>query len=854
MAPGVTSWEDLAFLREDFHQETGGFRRTAFAVVAEDDTAYFGRSLHRKQDLTFEELKFALAPIPDEAIFPEWAPSDVELTRAPDTLPLDTFIKRPNLRLYDGARGPNTPIINGILEEAEAMEMLSKHPHPNIIRYHGCHVRRGRITGVVLDRCPNTLASHIENGAGLRDKQAFMHALESAIRHLHSLDWAHNGLNPDAVLVDEAGMPVLINFASAREIGTGTSDHLQDLLALQKLRVWLDAPTLKFSNDVLPTTAAESAGCEPYQYAPLEEGDIRVLTILPSQDPASQITCGLSRVSLEAAVAEGFTALSYTWGPPTQPQHAIAVDGRTLTVGEQLHRALVSLRSSSEPLRLWVDAVCICQSDLGEKDVQLPLMRYIYGRARRVEIWLGPDEDDTGFAIRTIAAGDLAAQSGIRYLWALATLLSRPWFTRVWVVQEVALAQPGAPWARSGSESAPWDDFAAASERAVDLIAREIKTTDQGFAYNPDRVDVGAVLVGARSRSAFPFTRNIRQGVAAKNFTLTQAVIGSVSSRATDPRDKVYGLLGLIPEAFTKFLAPSYEKPVWRVYAEATIAAVLVPGSFRMYYYLPTDFPSDGLGPSWALDFSYVNYVFAQNSFADQSVREPPTLDGQIQTELISWGSRQGLRVRGTVVDIISDVCANDILFSDGGDQRLGTLLPFMARAGTLHRAAESTAGSWAPNGIEPLWRTLVAHRTMDWDISGFSPDDMRLKQDLLTGAGRDVPVSALSDPAERRQTAQSAQPLAWIVGQAMAASNRRSRKTFFTTAMGLCGQCVGAPQPGDAAAVLFRDSAHEVAFVLREEPEGGAYRVVGVAHLSKDWVKLCEYKGTLEPENVVLV
>lgn len=101
---------------------------------------------------------------------------------------------------------------------------------------------------------------------GTINKKMFMNALVSAIYHLHSLGWAHNDLNPTHVLVDDSdaggGMPVLIDFGSASEIGrllgtsrgasgwiegrievytTSTKEH--DIFALEKMRLWLDNPT-----------------------------------------------------------------------------------------------------------------------------------------------------------------------------------------------------------------------------------------------------------------------------------------------------------------------------------------------------------------------------------------------------------------------------------------------------------------------------------------------------------------------------------------------------------------------------------------------------------------------------------
>ena len=144
------------------------------------------------------------------------------------------------------------------------MEFHSEHPHPNFIRYHGCRFRRGYLTGIVLDRYSHNLKNYLQNQVGIIDKELFTEALESAINHLHSLGWAHN--NPTNVLVDNSeassGVPILIDFGSAREIGRllgtsrGTTGWIEgriedytiskrenDIFALEKMRVWLDNPT-----------------------------------------------------------------------------------------------------------------------------------------------------------------------------------------------------------------------------------------------------------------------------------------------------------------------------------------------------------------------------------------------------------------------------------------------------------------------------------------------------------------------------------------------------------------------------------------------------------------------------------
>jgi len=109
--------------------------------------------------------------------------------------------------------------------------------------------------------------------------------------------------------------------------------------------------------------------------------------------------------------------------------------------------------------RLWIDAICIHQADDVEKAGQIPLMTMIYSNAQRVIVWLGTATDGSNLALdnlkslgntlagftRTVGAHEFDAL-GLPPLddliWSgITEILSRPWFRRLWVVQEVVLAK-----------------------------------------------------------------------------------------------------------------------------------------------------------------------------------------------------------------------------------------------------------------------------------------------------------------------------------------------------------------------------------------------------------------------------
>ncbi|KAM0433322.1 hypothetical protein ACHAPT_004198 [Fusarium lateritium] len=265
MAPQISSWEDLLWVSEEVDEDTGDFQYTMFATV-ENDMIYYGQLDKPKADISFQHATDALARISDEEIFPRWPHECLTFTKAPEELPPDVFIKRPRLALYDIFLKHKVVHLlpQGLVEEAEAMEVLRSQPHPNIVRYYGCQVRRGYITGLVLDRHTHDLNSYLKSGHTIRDKDLFIESLELAIYHLHSLGWAHNDLNPTNVIVADDKRPILIDFGSARRIGEKlstsrgtkgwidcemkdytTSETRHDSSALIKLRTWLDSPTFE---------------------------------------------------------------------------------------------------------------------------------------------------------------------------------------------------------------------------------------------------------------------------------------------------------------------------------------------------------------------------------------------------------------------------------------------------------------------------------------------------------------------------------------------------------------------------------------------------------------------------------
>jgi hypothetical protein len=195
----------------------------------------------------------------------------------------------------------------------------------------------------------------------------------------------------------------------------------------------------------------------PYRYLPLEgPSDIRILYIDPAINHAESLSARLLHVNLDNDPA--YDALSYTWGSP-ELCSKITLDGggAELAITANLDLALRRMRTRTRmPTRIWADGICINQTDIPERNQQVRLMGHIYSQCQRGLIYLGEEadgSDEISRFIQRLVPGVTSAGGMIDHFhdnpllpgesdpgWqALHSLLERPWFLRVWIIQEFAL-------------------------------------------------------------------------------------------------------------------------------------------------------------------------------------------------------------------------------------------------------------------------------------------------------------------------------------------------------------------------------------------------------------------------------
>lgn len=376
---------------------------------------------------------------------------------------------------------------------------------------------------------------------------------------------------------------------------------------------------------------------ESHKYEPIDSSnrEIRLLRILPPPrlrlkggEAAQVIRCEMSRVPLRDGPK--YTALSYTWGPLSKVP--IWVNGEVLHVTENLLIALRWLREHSQPSRfLWIDAVCINQKDLDEKSAQVGMMGQIYKSASEVLVWLGPAHEaqlKTIIAIGTAAeaAGvwtveketfterhrpirelmdDLKANwipgqpkkyphnvNGFNPERIFLGVLQSAWFTRTWVLQEVALGAKATLC--SGCTTTPFE-----------VLITALKLLDLWLTWKPS--DLSSTAATLKFRQATRERNKTVMDEALKNmrfvfvqppsvtfrrffnedrgpFTLFQCLyITFVMSgpemeiHATDPRDRIYSLLDISNDAADVLhIKPNYHKTVHKVFTELARALLRI--------------------------------------------------------------------------------------------------------------------------------------------------------------------------------------------------------------------------------------------------------------------------------------
>ncbi|KAK9439955.1 HET domain protein [Metarhizium brunneum] len=264
-----------------------------------------------------------------------------------------------------------------------------------------------------------------------------------------------------------------------------------------------------------PTTISAHASSpsridEPYASRPLEAAadGIRLVTIDPELTPDGLLSCQLQTTTF--ARRPRYETLSYRWGDESC-RRSIVVDGAELYVTANLFEALQYFRTHARRAALWIDAICINQRDTPERSSQLRIMPHIYARAESTLVWLGGRYINLPIDLGPDSPG-AEPNADIR-----DRVMADAYWQRVWILQEIGKARR--IHLCFGREPAEWDAF-------ISWI-RQHNGADQDDGVGPLRLD------------------RLRRHKYDGSCSLRQLLESHASAFSKDPRDKIYGLVGL---------------------------------------------------------------------------------------------------------------------------------------------------------------------------------------------------------------------------------------------------------------------------------------------------------------------
>lgn len=309
-----------------------------------------------------------------------------------------------------------------------------------------------------------------------------------------------------------------------------------------------------------------SISLEQYNYGVcLQDRRIRLIQIHPDSGDRP-LQCSIIEAVIDSDVS--FNAVSYVWGDPTNVQPIIC-NGRVLMVTRNLFAFLRRVRESGETSFLWADAICINQSDNKEKTVQVRMMCEIYRKAKSVIAWLGEEEEHDAAAFdlmrhvcprkdahtREDMTEDMSSWRDfnenlsqypniVKASVGLSSLWSRPWFSRVWIVQEMVVTDNLT--FRSGGNAIGSEIFFRGTLRL--MRSSYITALSVGRISPPDRINFKNLI------DIYQIRLQMRDLEAENSIYLIDVVNWTRSLRATDPRDKIYALVGLATDTSQDYI------------------------------------------------------------------------------------------------------------------------------------------------------------------------------------------------------------------------------------------------------------------------------------------------------------
>jgi hypothetical protein len=419
-----------------------------------------------------------------------------------------------------------------------------------------------------------------------------------------------------------------------------------------------------------------------------------------------------------------YAALSYVWGSPTDTRTMILND-RQIPVQKNLEIALRALSRRADfhgNHKLWIDALCINQHDLLEQSHQIGRMKMIYAEALSVVAWLDEEAESSDSAIALLQflsevdCGEVLERRlredpeylGIGCWSALHELMNRPYWYRLWIIQEVVLGSCSVVL-RCGQSSIEWSAFC----RGVGFLFEYLWTVKDDLMVkeqdNPSSMWLTTSL-HLVFRDLWALSLNEERG-GGDYLSFGQLLDLAGSGGSQDTRDKVYGLVGMMEPVVAKNVLPDYTLPVYQVFAAIAKTYICAYGNLEP---IREGSPWGNSGsPTWAADWTWNGRIRRSRLVVDiwgpfwRPKGMPPVFRSAMQyaasgkTPMDASFSDDGLLLtcRGFIVDEIDGLGAAEYGY-------------FTWDPSSIHQPkSDKNAYDGTEGIVEALWRTLISDR-----------------------------------------------------------------------------------------------------------------------------------------------
>lgn len=348
-----------------------------------------------------------------------------------------------------------------------------------------------------------------------------------------------------------------------------------------------------------------------------------------------------------------YEALSYTWGDGTQKAH-VQINGVLKQVSSALEAALRMLQRLPETrfgMRYWIDALCIRQDDIKERNVQVKRMKKIYSTARSVVVWLGPTSPDDEIALRVMNAiyrDDtrngwlmIPLEFGADHWRALCAFMGKSYWSRLWIIQELAANQ------RSTLFSCGAHELNRETLKLAVYGCQKLYREEAPFIHHQANI----WETSTRLLRLIDLTSTMP-----KDAMLRKALSLSRQAMVSKEKDKVYGILALLDDTISSEINPDYSNAttIQDVFTVLTVAIIKATKRVEQIVYSSI---YNLEWPSWVPDLRrpfvrhHMQYLrqckasrntSAKFSFSQQS--DPPKMH---------------LRVKGIKVDYVDGISAS---------------------------------------------------------------------------------------------------------------------------------------------------------------------------------------------------